>query len=64
MEEAAIGTRDVTKGISEVNDVTSVTERAARDVASVSEELVKQEDDLAQLRTELVEFLVEVRKVG
>ena len=64
IEEAATGTKDVTRGISEVNDATQITERNAREVRSVSESLVTQEDNLDTLRKELVDFLVEVRKVG
>ncbi|TLP45014.1 methyl-accepting chemotaxis protein [Cohaesibacter sp. CAU 1516] len=64
VEEAACGTKDVTRGINEVNDATAVTERTAGEVLGVSDRLVQQEDNLDVLRKELVEFLVEVRKVG
>ena len=64
VEEAATGTKGVTLGISEVNDATEVTEQTAKKVLHVSEELVEQEGELETLRRELVDFLVEVRKVG
>ena len=64
IEEAACGTKDVTRGINEVNEATAVTERTAGEVMGVSERLVHQESKLDGLRQELVEFLVEVRKVG
>nr|WP_321445212.1 methyl-accepting chemotaxis protein [uncultured Cohaesibacter sp.] len=64
IDEAASGTKDVTRGINEVNEATAVTENTAGEVLGVSERLVHQEDNLDNLRKELVEFLVEVRRVG
>ena len=64
VEEAAAGTADVSRGICEVNEATDITEKTATEVSSVSDQLVEQEQYLDQLRGELTEFLVEVRRVG
>ena len=64
VEEAASGTADVTQGITEVNEAANATESTAQQVLSVSENLVDQESNLDKLREELIDFLVEVRKVG
>lgn len=64
VEEAAAGTADVSRGIVEVNEATNVTERTATNVSTVSDSLTEQEVQLAQLKAELTDFLVEVRRVG
>ena len=64
IEEAAVGTQDVSRGVSEVKEATSVTEKTAKEVLEVSEQLVLQEGSLADLRSELISFMSEVRKVG
>ena len=64
IEEAAVGTKDVNQGISAVNKATEVTDSMAGEVLKVSDQLVQQETYLENLRAELSEFLVEVRRVG
>ena len=64
VEEAATGTADVTRGISQVSEAANITETTAADVRNVSNMLVEQEVHLDNLREELVQFLLEVRRVG
>ncbi|SNY92601.1 Methyl-accepting chemotaxis protein (MCP) signalling domain-containing protein [Cohaesibacter sp. ES.047] len=64
VEEAANGTRHVSSGITEVNEATAATEETAKNVLTVAERMAEKEESLDTLRKELLEFLVEVRRVG
>ena len=64
MEEAAIGTTEVSASINEVRNATRETETAVSHVVRASTQLSEQEKVLADLRVEMRDFLVELRKTG
>lgn len=64
VEEAAMGTVEVSQGITSVNTATQTTDENATKVLKISEMLVEQENNLAHLRQEVNNFIVEVKRVG
>ena len=64
VEEAAVGTTEVSASINQVRTATRDTESAVSQVVHASTQLAKQEKVLANLRVEMRDFLVELRKTG
>lgn len=64
VEEAAAGTTDVASGIARLREATDETSHLASQVKTASETLSTQENQLQHMRKELVEFLMDARKVG
>ncbi len=62
--EAALGTEDVSSGIGIVQSATRTTRDMVASVVGSTETLSNQEASLSELRTNIVEFLTDVRRVG
>jgi len=64
VDEAALGTRSVSSGISAVQTATDQTRETVSSVVQSSDVLAEQESNLINLRTNIVGFLGELRRVG
>ncbi len=64
VEQAAMGTADVSASIDGVQKSTEETRQAATVVHGSVEQLTQQKDVLESLRTEMTDFIGELRKVG
>jgi len=64
VQEAATGTRDASASIGFIRNATKDTQQAATKVLGASEALTKHEDVLHRLRSEMNDFLAEMKKTG
>ncbi len=64
VEEAAVGTSDVSMSIVQVSQATNDAEEAASQVLQSSTQLSEQEQTLQSLRSDMDDFLEEIRRVG
>jgi methyl-accepting chemotaxis protein len=64
VEEAALGTTEVTSGVTHVQSATDQTRDTALEVVQASESLLDQERQLTGLRSNISEFLSDLRRAG
>lgn len=64
IDEVAQGTLEVSAKISDVSEATTEVQNMSTQVLSASTELMQQEKVLDYLRSEMIDFLQEVKKVG